>query len=230
MQELAKIPNSSINMILCDLPYGCTQNNWDISLNIKGLWIEYKRIIAKNGVIALTADARLSAALINNDPKLFRYDLIWEKYISTGFLNANRMPLRAHESILIFYKKLPVYNPQMIPGKPYKNRRSGNTTTNYGKFNENTTTNKGDRYPRSVKKIPHDHDKIHPTQKPVALFEYLIKTYSSEGDTVLDNCLGGGTTAIACINTKRNYIGIEKDTAIFCSATKRVNNHLQGVV
>jgi len=226
---LPSIEDGSIDMVLCDLPYGTTACKWDTPLPLDKLWTEYERVIKDNGAIVLTASQPFTSALVMSNPKLFRYDMSWNKRAVTGFLNANRMPLRAHEDILLFYKKLPVYNPQKTPGKPYiKNLRG--QAEHYGKFDPHTPTNlSGDRYPTSVLTIHNGNrsEKIHPTQKPVALFEYLIKTYTNLGDLVLDNCAGSGTTGVACENTGRNSILMEKEPEYCQIIRERLQEHTQ---
>ena len=221
--ELMKdIPDGSIDMILCDLPYGTTQNKWDTIIPFDRLWEQYERIIKQNGAIVLTSQSPFDKVLACSNLKLFRYELIWRKSRPSGHLNANRMPLKAHENILVFYKKLPVYNKQMTKGKPNhvkdgSIRQTKATNNNYGSF-ENVAQKATDlKNPVSVLDFSQqDPNKIiHPTQKPVALFEYLIKSYTNEGDVVLDNCAGSGTTGEACINTNRKYILMEKEEKYF---------------
>lgn len=213
--EMKKIPDKSIDMILCDLPYGTTACKWDTIIPFEPLWEQYKRVIKDNGAIVLTASQPFTSALVMSNPKMFKYELVWVKTRPSGFLNAKKMPLRNHENIIVFYKKPPVYNPQFTKGKPYyKKAVSNSQTLNYGSYDSTGIiwNNPGRRHPTSVLTIANDnHKSLHPTQKPVALFEYLIKTYTNEGDTVLDNAAGSGTTGIACINTNRNYILIEKE-------------------
>jgi DNA modification methylase len=233
--ELMKdLPNNSVDMILCDLPYGVLNKlnpsaKWDSQIDLDLLWVQYLRIIKNNGVIVLTSQGLFSSKLMVKQNKIWRYNLIWKKGEKvTGFLNANRMPMRNHEDILIFYKNKPVYNPQFsYDGKPShkKGKKGINNETNncYGNFNVYETRNYGNRkFPKSVINIEKEHPPIHPTQKPVALFEYLIKTYTNEGDLVLDNCVGSGTTNIACLNTNRRCIGMEMDEKYFEIATKRL--------
>ncbi len=213
LELMKQIGDKSIDLILCDLPYGVTaRNKWDKKIDTKKLFNEYLRIIKDKGIICLTATQPFATELISEALNIFRYDLIWEKSWGTGFLNSNRMPLRSHELILIFYKKLGTYNPQKEEGKPYKMTRR-NDTPCYGekyKIFIETDNKDGKRFPKSILRFNYDKNRgLHPTQKPVALFEYLIKTYTNEGDLVLDNCIGSGTTAVACVNTKRNFIGIE---------------------
>ena len=201
------IPDKSVDMILCDLPYGITQNKWDSIIPLDALWKEYNRVIKDNGAIVLTASTPFDKMLGASNIKNLRYEWIWKKNNVTGHLNAKRMPMKEHENILVFYKKQPTYNPQGI--LPFnKMTRRGSNGANY---NESKTQNFQEytNYPRSILEFQYDKDKLHPTQKPVGLFEYLIKTYTHEGDIVLDNCIGSGTTAVAAINTNRNYIGFE---------------------
>lgn len=225
---MQNIPDSSIDMILCDLPYGTTQNKWDTIIPFELLWKEYKRVCKVNGAIVLTAQRLFTAMLMISAGDIYRYNLIWEKTKAGGFLNAKRMPLQAHEDICVFYRELPAYNPQMTPGKPYKKKAVTNGDGgNYGTFNRagKVAINDGVRYPRSVLKFANDnHGSIHPTQKPIALMEYLIRTYTNESETVLDNCMGSGTTGIACVNTNRHFIGIEKDADYFAIAQNRIND------
>ena len=221
LEILEDIPDKSIDMILCDLPYGTTKNKWDSVIPLEELWTQYNRIIKDDGAIALFSQMPFTANLVNSNIKMFRYEWIWEKDNGTGFLNSKKMPLKIHENIEIFYKKTPVYNPQMRTGfKPYKTF-SGRKTTNYGDFDRVETKNNGERYPIDIIKFKRDSG-LHPTQKPVALLEYLIKTYTNEGDTVLDNCMGSGSTGVACVHTNRKFIGIELEDKYFNIAVKRI--------
>jgi len=227
---MKSIDDKSIDMILCDLPYGSkkrkiTWNNWDNEINSSLLFKEYRRIIKNNAIIVLTAMPPFSSKLIIDNIDIFKYEWVWEKEAGTGFLNAKKMPLRSHENILIFYFNQPTYNPQFTEGKPYTTTK-GSLSTNYCNSDKIVTTkNEGKRYPKTIIKIDRERKNIHPTQKPIALFEYLIKTYTNEGDLVLDNCIGSGTTAIACMNTNRQYIGIEKDNTYFELANKRIEEY-----
>ena len=230
MQE---IPDKSIDFICCDLPYGTTKNKFDTRLPLEALWGGYKRIIKDNGCIALFAQTPFDKMLGASNLEMLKYEWIWEKPMATGRLNCNFAPMKAHENILIFSKsaacyvkdksKAMVYHPQMTVGKPYK-AVSGRASTNYDmKWSRETlTVNTGTRYPRDIQRFPHDKEKFHPTQKPVALLEYLIRTYTDEGDTVLDNCMGSGSTGIACLNTNRNFIGMELDDEYFNVAKGRI--------
>lgn len=220
------IPDNSVDMILCDLPYGTTQNKWDSVIPLDKLWKHYERIIKDDGAIVLTAQTPFDKVLGTSNLKMLRYEWIWDKKLATGHLNAKRMPMKLHENILVFYKKLPVYNPQMREGVPYdKGFTPEVTSTNYGKQvpvrSVNTT---GERYPVTIVEYSNAdrRSKSHPTQKPVALMEYLIKTYTNEGDLVLDNTMGSGTTCVACVNTNRQYIGMELDDEYYAIAQSRV--------
>ena len=232
LEVMKGIPDKSINMILCDLPYGTTKNKWDIIIPLDKLWEQYNRVIKDNGAIVLFAQGMFTSELMCSQKKLWRYNLIWEKDRPSGFLNAKKMPLRSHEDICVFYKKTPTYNPIFWEGKPLhgmgsKYKEGNLANNNYGDFSsyKNPSANrKGDtkKYPRSILKFPKEHPPIHPTQKPVSLLEYLIKTYTNEGETVLDNTMGSGSTGVACINTNRNFIEIELDKDYFEIAKKRI--------
>ena len=223
IELMANIENESIDMIICDLPYGTTANEWDIVIPYNLLWDQYNRIIKNNGAIVLTGMGMFSAMLMTSNIKMYRYSLIWEKSKIIGFLNSNRMPMRCHEDILVFYKALPTFNPQKTPGKPYKRPPFTKATTNYNKVDRVETINtNGDRNPTSIIKINNENYTFHPTQKPVALIEYLIKTYSNEGDTILDNCMGSGTAGVASKNLNRKFIGIEKNPEYYNEAVKRI--------
>jgi len=221
------IPAGSIDMILCDLPYGTTQNKWDSIIPLDLLWVAYEKIIKHNGVICLTAQTPFDKVLGVSNLKMLKYEYVWVKNVASGHLNANKAPLKKHENVLIFYKKSATYNLQMTLGTPYKNIRSkkDDNGSNYGKIEARTDTiNSGERKPTSVLYFDREIG-LHPTQKPVLLFEYLIKTYTNPGDTILDNCSGSGTTAIACINTGRNFICMEKDEVYYKKSVERVENH-----
>lgn len=223
LELMKNIPDKSVDMVLCDLPYGTTQNKWDNCIDLSKLFLEYERIVKSGGVIALFSQQPFTSDLIQANRKHFRYEWIWQKSQGTGHLNANRMPLKIHESILIFYDRLPTYNPQFTEGKPYKTTYSTHSS-NYGKQKDNITTiNEGKRYPTDILKFICEHG-VHPTQKPVPLLEYMIKTYTNEGETVLDNCMGSGSTGVACVNTGRDFIGIELDENYFHIAEKRISD------
>ena len=229
LKLMKNIPDKSVDMVLCDLPFGTTMNKWDSVIDFDELWTAYKRIIKNNGAIVLFGQGLFTAELACSNKEMFRYRLVWEKTKAGGFLNARRMPLQAHEDISVFYKKLPAYNPQMETGKPYVKRAVTNGDGGcYGKFDRvgQTNINNGTRFPRSVLRFSNDnHNSIHKTQKPVQLLEYLIRTYTNEGETVLDNCMGSGSTGVACVNTNRDFIGIELDKNYFEIAKERIENH-----
>ena len=226
LKLMKNIPDKSIDMILCDLPYGITQNKWDSVIPFDQLWKGYNRIIKDNGAIVLFAQGMFTSDLMQSNRKYWRYNLIWEKDRPSGFLNAKRMPLRSHEDICIFYKNLPTYNPIMWEGKECHSVGKANEeppckNNNYGNFA--IVERKGNlKYPRSILKFNRPHPPIHPTQKSVELCEWLIKTYTNEGDLVLDNCMGSGSTGVACVNTNRNFIGIELDEKYFNIAKERI--------
>jgi site-specific DNA-methyltransferase (adenine-specific) len=216
LEVMKLIPDKSIDAIISDLPYGTTACKWDTIIPFEPLWEQYKRIIKDNGAIVLTASQPFTSALVMSNIKMFRYSLVWDKVNKyTNAFNANRMPMKRHEDILVFYKKLPTYNPQYRKGVPYTNTRPKGKGEVVGGQGKSTTLNisTGEKaYPGSVIAVEgQTHISLHPTQKPVALFEYLIKTYTNEGDLVLDNCAGSGTTGVACKNLNRNFILIEKE-------------------
>ena len=233
LEVMKTLHDKSIDMILTDLPYGLTQNKTDIVIPFEQLWEQYERIIKDNGAIVLFAQGLFYVALVNSNRKLFRYDLVWDKVLTSGFLNAKRMPLRQHEQIAVFYKKLPTYNPQFTEGKPlhgkgtaYKNKDIKNQ--NYGKFNATDDIRKGstEKYPTSIIKFAKPHPSIakHRTEKSIECLEWLIKTYTNENETVLDSCMGSGSCGVACKNTNRNFIGIELDQHYFDVAKNRLEN------
>lgn len=242
IEGMASLPSKSIDMILCDLPYGTTRNEWDYLIPLGTLWEEYERIIKDNGAIVLFSQMPFGARLICSNEKMFRYEIIYRKNNVTGFLNAHKMPLKVHENILVFYKKLPTYNPQKTYfriSKPvvHYNERSinKNSSTNYGTQSDYIHVDDGSRMPIDIiefdipvsKNSTHNKKYDHPTQKPVALCEYLIKTYTNEGDIVLDNCMGSGTTAIAAIRTKRQYIGFEIEQKYFDIINERIREEVR---
>ena len=225
LEIMKQIPNGSIDMILCDLPYGTTACKWDVIIPFDKLWEQYERIIKPNGAIVLTASQPFTSALIMSNTNMFRYEWIWEKTLFSNFALVKKQPAKLHENILVFYKKQPTYNPQMQEGKPYSDKPRKRTM---GVMNDaigmkKAIENKGERYPSSVQKFSNGNNGTqHPTQKPIELFEYLIKTYTNENETVLDNTMGSGTTGVACVNTNRNFIGIEKDEKYFEIAKDRI--------
>jgi site-specific DNA-methyltransferase (adenine-specific) len=224
LEGMPLLLDHSVDLILTDLPYGMTANSWDSIIDLDRLWKEYKRIIRPHRAIVLTAQCPFDKLLGMSNPKWLRYEWIWEKSRATGFLHSKHAPLKAHENILVFYNNLPRYNPQFTEGKPYVNSRATHFERNLGKYvGAVVTTNTGFRYPRSVLRVASESRTTHPTQKPVALFEYLITTYTNPGDLVLDCCMGSGTTAIACLNTNRNFIGFELDREYFQLAQRRID-------
>lgn len=227
LEGMKDIPDKSIDMILCDLPYGATQNKWDAVISFKPLWEQYNRIIKGNGAMVLFGQPPFDKVLGYSNIKRLKYEWIWNKLSPTGHLNAKKMPMKKTENILVFYNKPPTYNPQGLEYCPRIKKRSSKSvgSSNYGKHNdEHLSEYKG--YPTNLLEFMRESG-LHPTQKPVALCEYLIKTYTNKGETVLDNCMGSGTTAVACINTNRNFIGFELDEKYCEIANKRIAEALE---
>ncbi len=225
LEVMKGIPSGTIDLVLADPPYGTTQCKWDSVIDLDLMWAELKRIIKPRGAVILTAAQPFTSVLTCSNLKMFKYDLVWEKPNATGFLNAKKMPLRAHESALVFYNKLPTFNPQMTHGHERKvSKRKTVNSECYGKALELAEYDSTSRYPRSVQKFSSDKQKgsYHPTQKPVEFMEWLIKSYTNEGDVVLDFCMGSGTTGVAAKNLKRNFIGIELDDKYFEIAKNRL--------
>jgi site-specific DNA-methyltransferase (adenine-specific) len=217
------LPDRSVDLILTDLPYGKTRNAWDTIIDLDQLWEQFKRIIRPSRAIVLTAQCPFDKVLGLSNRSWLKYEWIWEKSRATGFVHANHAPLKAHENILIFYKSLPPYQPQFTKGKPYLSTRGQRFERNFGKFvGPAVTRNSGFRYPRTVLRFASEGRPAHPTQKPVALFEYLIRTYTKPGDLVLDACMGSGTTAIACLNANRRFVGFELDAEYHRAAAARI--------
>lgn len=224
LEVMKDIPDGVIDMILCDLPYGTTACKWDSVIPFSSLWSQYKRVIKEKGVIVLTASQPFTSNLIMSNINDFRYSLVWDKKGTTGFQNAKRMPLRRHEDICVFYKKLPTYNPQKeVRGSIRKKGGSKVDNGCYGNLRSSESFN-NEYYPTSILEISNASKKglIHPTQKPISLFEYLIKTYTNENELILDNCAGSGTTAIACENTNRKWVLIEQDKNYYDLAITRI--------
>lgn len=235
LEVMPTLPDKSVDMILCDLPYGTTACKWDTIIPFEPLWKQYKRAIKDNGAIVLTASQPFTSALVMSNPTMFKYELIWEKDKPSNFALANRQPMKYHENVLVFYGKQPTFNKQM-------QKRTGSGANRYKYIVDNShrvsdhnnivdTPKMFDpeiKNPGSILSYStgRRQDIQHPTQKPVALFEYLIRTYTNEGETVLDNCAGSFTTAIACINTKRKYICIEKDRGYFDIGCNRIAEHM----
>lgn len=229
LEGMKSIKDKSIDMILCDLPYGTTRCKWDIIIPFEPLWEQYNRIIKDNGVIALFGCEPFSSFLRMSNINNYKYDWVWEKSKATGFLNAKKQPLRAYENIHIFYKKPPTYNPQMTKGESYNRgiRKQQTDDDVYNSFKQVEIKSEGERYPRNVvyfKTAESEGRTYHKTQKPLSLVEYLIKTYTNEGELVLDNCMGSGSTAVACINTNRNFIGFEISKEYCDLIEERINN------
>lgn len=225
LELMRNIADASVDMVLADLPYGTTQCAWDVVIPFAPLWEQYLRIAKPGAAIVLCAAQPFASLVVASNTADYRYEWIWEKGNATGFLNAKRQPLRAHESAQVFYRRQPTYNPQMTTG--HQRRTSKRKTVNsecYGKALSLTEYDSTERYPRSVQFFSSDKQKAnyHPTQKPIAWMEFLIKTYTNEGDAVLDNTMGSGTTGVACINTGRKFIGIEMDNKYFQVAKARI--------
>lgn len=222
------LPDGSIDMILSDPPYGSTQLVWDITVPLPDLWRHYKRVLKPNGVVVLTAIQPFTSLLGASNLEWLKYSWIWKKP-HTGQMNCKRMPLKNIEDVLVFYGSQPTYNPQFTKGKPYTMiRKKYNGSECYGSQKIHDTHSNGDRYPMQILEFPRAKKLIHPTQKPVALFEFLIRTYTNEGETVLDTFSGSGTTAIACKNSGRNSICMERDEKYFEEASRRINEYLPG--
>lgn len=222
--EMDKLQSNSVDLIFVDLPYGTTQNDWDVIIPLDKMWEMFYKVLKEDGRIVLTAAQPFSSQLIMSNLKDFKYDIIWEKTISSGQLNVSKQPLRSHEHILVFYKKFSVYNEQLTKGDPYTITRKNPKSENYGSQRENSLVNEGTRRARSVIKIKNNRVKDgHPTQKPEVLCEYIIKTYSNEGEVVLDCCMGSGTSGVASKRLKREYIGIELNEEYFNIAKERID-------
>jgi DNA modification methylase len=228
------IPSGSVDAIIADLPYGTTACKWDSVIPFEPLWKEYERIIKNNGAIVMFGSQPFTSALVMSNPEMFKYSWVYQKSKATNFLNAKKNPLKYHEYVLVFGKGLVKYNPQMVKGEPYKkiHRNDNKDDCTYGKStrkNGDIFINEGERYPSSVIPTisnPSGRGQLHPTQKPTELMEYLILTYTNEGETVLDNTMGSGTTGVACKRTNRKFIGIEKEKQYFDIAVRRINEML----
>ena len=229
LELMKSIQDKSVDMILCDLPYGTTACKWDTVIPFEPLWEQYNRIIKDNGAIVLFGSEPFSSALRMSNIKNFKYDWIWDKVNRyTGYGSCKYAPLKRYEIVSVFYKSKPTYNPQMMQGKPYK--KTGDYSSKiYGTDKvKKHGKNNGERYPFNILQYKGDDKKngfLHPTQKPIALLEYLIKTYTNEGDVVLDNCMGSGSTGVACVNTNRDFIGIELDKDYFNIAKQRITGN-----
>ena len=217
-----------VDMILTDPPFGTTRNKWDSIIPLDEMWKRLDKLIKPNGAIILFAQTPFDKVLGASNLKMLRYEWIWNKKLGTGHLNAKKMPMKQHENILVFYKKLPTYNPQMREGQPY-HKTSSTTSSNYGKQTATEWTSDGGRYPISILEFSNANrnNRLHPTQKPVDLLEYLIKTYTNEGELVLDFTMGSGSTGVACLNTNRKFIGIEIEEKYFNIAKDRIENNIK---
>lgn len=223
LELMKNIQDGSVDLVLCDLPYGTTRNQWDIRIPFEPLWEQYHRVCKRNAAIVLFSQMPFTAELVMSNRREFRYEWIYEKNRSSGFLNANRMPMKAHENICVFYAVLPTYNPQLKRGS-HHNRRSGYSSSNYGKFNRTKHSISYYHHPTDVIFFEGHQlrERTHPTQKPTNLLEYLIRTYTNAGETVLDNCMGSGSCGVAAVNTARDFIGIELDAGYYEIACKRI--------
>ena len=227
LERMKEIPDKSIDMILCDLPYGTTACKWDVIIPFEPLWAQYKRIIKDNGAIVLFGSEPFSSHLRMSNIKNYKYDWIWNKTTFANQMCAKFQPLKIQENISVFSKKKHIYHPQgLIEINKITKQGSKITDNNGGGVRKTEYFQQYTNYPKNILEFKRDLPNVHPTQKPVALLEYLIKTYTIEGETVLDNCMGSGSTGIACINTNRNFIGIEKDDKYFEIAKKRIEEHL----
>lgn len=238
LEILPTIADKSVDAVICDLPYGVLNKGnkhaaWDKELPLDALWEQWKRIVKPNGAIVLFGQGLFSAKLMMSQPKMYRYSIVWDKVLKNGFLNASRMPLKQHEDVLVFYRSKPTYNPQMVKCEPHKRNHSrGNLQRQpknnvYGDFVATPTIISDEKYPTSIIRIQKEHCNgkfYHPTQKPVALLEYLIKTYTNESDCVLDCTMGSGSTLVACVNANRRGIGIELMQEYYDIAVKRVKD------
>lgn len=223
LEMMGEIEDGSVDMILCDLPYGTTQNSWDAVIPFEPMWAHVKRVLKKNGAAVFTAQTPFDKMLGASNIEDLRYEWIWQKESGSGHLNAKKAPMKNHENVLVFYSSPSVYNPQMRQGfKPYTQAQGKTKSQNYGAQTGAVTVSDGSRYPLTVIEFARDKAKVHPTQKPVALMEYLIKTYTNEGEVVLDFTMGSGTTGVAARQTGRRFIGIERDEGYFDIAEARI--------
>jgi site-specific DNA-methyltransferase (adenine-specific) len=225
LEILPTLEDNSVDLLLVDLPYGTTACKWDSIIPLDKLWEQYNRVCKENAAMVFTAAQPFTTILAASNIKNFKYEWVWEKPQGTNPMNAKIMPLKSHENILVFYRKKPTYNPQMWESTPYQGFSSNTSKIGevYGSAQSKHRDNpEGTRYPKTVLKFKQEKG-LHPTQKPVALMEYLINTYSNRYDVVLDNCMGSGSTGIACLNTDRQFIGIEKDPDYFNLASKRIH-------
>ena len=226
---MRSLPDNSVDCILTDPPYGITDCYFDVRIPFEPMWEQFKRVTKRNAAIVLFSQMPFGAELIMSNRKMFRYEWIWEKSLGAGFLNAKKMPLRCHENILVFYQQLPTYNPQFTQGEPYRANKLSSRSKNYGKIKlggSPCVTSNGNYYPRDVIQYGDYNHTPHPQQKPVDLLEYLIRTYTNEGEVVLDATMGSGSTGVAAVNTGRKFIGFEKEQNFFEIAQKRIDEAL----
>lgn len=229
LEKMKLIKDESIDMILCDLPYGMTKNKWDTVIPFESLWSHYNRIIKKNGAIILFGNQPFTSKLVCSNLKMFRYSLVWVKNKFSDFLNAKRKPMKTNEDLCVFYKKSPTYNIQYWYSTPYERwntQKAVDKQTNYGSHKKNRVKSNGKRLPTTVLKFNRVERPKHPTQKPTDLLEWLIKAYTNENETVLDNCMGVGSTGVACVNTNRNFIGIELEKKYYDIAHEQLQNNI----
>ena len=236
LERMKEIPDGSVDLILTDPPYGTTQNKWDSVINLESMWEQLKRIIKPNGAIVMTAAQPFTSVLVCSNLKMFKYDWTWKKPKGTGHLNAKKQPMRDKEDVLVFYSKPCKYNPQMTEGVPYKDKagkdhsKSTSMTENYGRYTNFRNNNEGTRYPKQVLEFGVvERGSLHPTQKPVALLEYLIRTYTDEGETVLDFTFGSCSTGVAALNTNRKFIGVEAEEKYFDIGASRMEGCLSEI-
>lgn len=223
LQILPTLEAGSVDAVVADLPYGTTACKWDAVIPFAPLWKCYRHVAKDDAAFVLTASQPFTSSLVMSNPEAFRYEWIWEKPKATGHLDARRKPLKAHENVCVFYSQRCTFNPRMTEGTPYTNRhKPGDTGNCYGEVKAYSFENKGTRFPRSVQKFSHVAKPEHDTQKPVELIAYMVETYSNEGDTILDNTMGSGTTGVACVNTGRKFIGIELDPGYYEIAKRRI--------
>ena len=236
IEGMKRLDDGSVDAIICDPPFQTTASPFDIRLPMEEMWTQFNRVTKPNAAIVLFSQLPFAVDLINANRKMFRYEWVWEKTVACGFLNAKRMPLRAHENILVFYRRLPTYNPQWREGKPYtcaRNSEPGDGVYRQRKGGVPTVNDGKHYYPRDVVKFTSVHSlhktepRVHPTQKPVALMEFLVKTYTNEYEIVLDATMGSGSTGVACMNTRRRFIGFEKEQKFFDATKRRLNAAIQ---
>ncbi len=222
LEKMLDIPDGSVDMVMSDPPYGSTQCKWDAIIPLEPMWEQLKRVLKPGGVVVMTAQQPFTASLVASNFKWFKHTWVWIKEAGTGHLNAKKYPLKNHEDVCVFCETVPTYNPRMRPGKPYTCKQGKTKSENYGKQTGAVTVNKGNRYPLTTLEFARDKPKVHPTQKPVALMQYLVQTYTNQGDTVLDFCMGSGSTGVAAQSLRRKFIGIERDEKYYEIAKDRI--------